>query len=62
VKHGLGAYCRRITEHAARFDELMNGLDDAALGRALDPVSEQAFRTCQLVDDVFPKLDLEWWA
>ena len=52
---------RRILEHAARFDELCNGVEDALNGLPRDVVVAHSLATCRLKDAVFPDLDLEWW-
>jgi 1,4-alpha-glucan branching enzyme len=53
---------RRILEHAARFDDLCNGVEDAWSGAPEDPVTAEALRFTRLTDAVFPDLDLGWWA
>lgn len=58
VDYGL----RRILVHADAFDDLCNGAEDALLGGEEDPVHRSTLERCQLVDDVFPDLDLGWWS
>ncbi len=52
---------RRILEHAGRFDDLCNGVEDAWGGREPDEVVLAAEQWCKLHDPVFADLDLEWW-
>lgn len=58
VDYGL----RRILDHAARFDDLCNGVEDRLAGRADDPVVLDTLERCRIADPVFPDLTLEWWA
>lgn len=58
VDYGL----RRILDHAARFDDLCNGVEDILAGRPEDPVVIDTLERCRIADPVFPDLDLEWWA
>ena len=58
VDYGL----RRILDHASRFDDLCNGVEDALAGQGPDPVVIEAVQRCRLLDPVFPDLDLAWWA
>jgi 1,4-alpha-glucan branching enzyme len=58
VDYGL----RRILDHASRFDDLCNGVEDALSGAGPDPVVVEALQRCRLLDPVFPDLDLAWWA
>ncbi len=53
---------RRILEHAARFDDLCNGVEDRWAGRPTDGVALEALRWCRFTDPVFPDLDLAWWS
>jgi 1,4-alpha-glucan branching enzyme len=65
VIHTKGAVdygMRRILDHAARFDDLCNGAEDALGGKPIDPVVQQTLERCRLVDPVFPDLDLGWWS
>lgn len=57
VDYGL----RRIMEHAALFDDLCNGVEDALAGRGPDPVVVEAAERSHLREPVFPDLDLAWW-
>ena len=57
VDYGL----RRIADHAARFDDLCNGVEDLLAGSEPDPVVQSTLARCRLVDPVFPELDLAWW-
>jgi 1,4-alpha-glucan branching enzyme len=57
VDYGL----RRLSGHAARFDDLCNGVEDRVAGRPEDPVVVEALRTCRAADSVFSELDLAWW-
>ncbi len=52
---------RRIHEHAARFDDLCNGVEDLIAGRPPDQVARAALAWCSVVDPVFPDLHLGWW-
>jgi 1,4-alpha-glucan branching enzyme len=52
---------RRVADHAARLDDLCNGVEDVLSGAPLDPVVAQTLERCRLVDPVFPDLDLSWW-
>jgi 1,4-alpha-glucan branching enzyme len=54
---------RRIFEHAGRFDDLCNGVEDgiARPEAARDPVVSAALAQCRLLDPVFPDLDLAWF-
>ncbi|MEZ4316072.1 MAG: 1,4-alpha-glucan branching protein domain-containing protein [Myxococcota bacterium] len=58
VDYGL----RRILDHAGRFDDLCNGVEDLLAGRPEDPVVRDTLERCELVDPVFPDLDLAWWS
>ncbi|MBX2797396.1 MAG: DUF1957 domain-containing protein [Myxococcales bacterium] len=55
---------RRIFHHAALFDDLCNGVEDAVGGSdgPRDPVVADALRTSRSRDPVFADLDLSWWA
>lgn len=57
VDYGL----RRILDHAARFDDLCNGVEDCLSNAEVDPVVLKTLERCRLVDPVFPDLDLRWW-
>lgn len=52
---------RRISDHAARFDELANRVADRAAGRPVDPIQERSASLASDRDDVFPDLDLSAW-
>jgi 1,4-alpha-glucan branching enzyme len=54
---------RRFHDHAARLDDLCNGVEDRirAPDAAADPVVLNTLARCRLLDPVFPDLDLEWW-
>jgi 1,4-alpha-glucan branching enzyme len=58
VDYGL----RRILDHAGRFDDLCNGVEDALHGDGPDPVVIEAQQRCALLDGVFPDLNLAWWS
>lgn len=58
VDYGL----RRISEHAALFDDLCNGVEDALAGTGPDPVVVEALQRSRLLHPVFPDLTLAWWA
>jgi 1,4-alpha-glucan branching enzyme len=58
VDYGL----RRILDHAARFDDLCNAVEDLLAGRAPDPVAVSTRARCELVDPAFDGLHLGWWA
>lgn len=58
VDYGL----RRVLDHASRFDDLCNGVEDRMAGRPDDPVVLDTLDRCRIADPVFPDLDLEWWA
>jgi 1,4-alpha-glucan branching enzyme len=53
---------RRVGDHAARFDDLCNAVDDLSAGREPDPAAVAARAACRARDDVFRDLDLEAWA
>jgi len=53
---------RRIAGHAQAVDDLLNGVEDLAAGREIDPVTTNTLERCRLVDPVFPDLSLGWWA
>jgi 1,4-alpha-glucan branching enzyme len=55
---------RRIHDHAARLDDLCNGVEDRIQEpeAARDPVVSNTLARCRLLDPVFPDLDLSWWA
>ena len=53
---------RRIAAHAQAIDDLLNGAEDVAAERTVDPVSVNALERCRLLDPVFPDLSLAWWA
>jgi 1,4-alpha-glucan branching enzyme len=59
VDYGL----RRVFEHAAVFDDLCNGVLDAAADppRPPDLAVTEAERRVALFDGVFPDVDLAWW-
>jgi 1,4-alpha-glucan branching enzyme len=57
VDYGL----RRIMDHAARFDDLCNGVEDELSGGGPDPVVIEALERSALMEPVFPDLDLAWW-
>ncbi len=64
VVHTRGAVdygMRRILDHAARFDDLCNGVEDALAGDPPDPVVLQTVERGHLVDPAFVDLDLAWW-
>ena len=54
---------RRIHDHAARFDDLCNGVEDRIQSPegVRDPVVASTLERCRLLDPVFPDLDLNWW-
>ncbi len=58
VDYGL----RRILDHAGRFDDLCNGVEDILAGVAEDPVVRDTLERCRLVDPVFEDLSLAWWS
>jgi len=57
VDYGL----RRIMDHAGRFDDLCNGVEDVLRGMPEDPVVMDSLQRSRLVDPVFPDLTLAWW-
>lgn len=59
VDYGL----RRIFEHASRFDDLCNGVEDglAHPERPRDPVVAAALEQSRLLDPVFRDMDLAWF-
>lgn len=64
VIHTRGAVdygMRRILDHAGRFDDLCNGVEDVLAGRPEDPVIRNTLERCQLLEPVFPDLQLDWW-
>lgn len=65
VIHTRGAVdygMRRILDHASRFEDLCNGVDDRSRGRDDDPVVLGSLERSRQLDPVFPDLDLDWWA
>lgn len=58
VDYGL----RRILDHAGRFDDLCNGVEDELAGAGPDPVVLETQQRVQLLEPVFPDLTLAWWA
>ncbi len=52
---------RRIGEHGARFEALMNAVDDLGAGRVPDAGSLATRALSEAVDTAFPDLDLSWW-
>jgi 1,4-alpha-glucan branching enzyme len=65
VIHTRGAVdygMRRILDHATRFEDLCNGVEDVLAGRTEDPVVADTLRRSRLLDPVFEDLELSWWS
>ena len=64
VIHTRGAVdygMRRILDHAGRFDDLCNGVEDVLAGNPEDPVIRSTLERCRLLETAFPDLELAWW-
>ena len=65
VIHTRGAVdygMRRILDHASRFEDLCNGVEDILSGADPDPVILSTLERCRLLDPVFDNLELSWWS
>jgi 1,4-alpha-glucan branching enzyme len=65
VVHSGGAIdygFQRFSGHATRFDRLAVIAHEVAAGRPLDPLQRIQIEEADAHDDVFPHINLGWWA
>jgi 1,4-alpha-glucan branching enzyme len=65
VVHSKGAVdygIQRFAGHVTRFDRMTNIAQDIAAGRPVDAVQKTEIDETDAHDDVFPEIDLGWWA